>query len=214
MNPQNSCSISQTSLSWCEGKVVTPGIRKRLYFIAKSDIAEWPALPRDAATGRPLSSVLEGSFTLAADKYWKHIDILVDKSQLTSEAQGEYPSQTQLNKLTAVHPDVEEDATIGAANFNNTDNVYLIPTMSGKYRVLGNDMYQGKATYAQDLGQGATGTASSTLTVEHTDLIPAPFYKGDIVLSANDGDTIHCGPEPRDTADDMEPADNSNPLLG
>jgi hypothetical protein len=209
------CSTIQQSLAWCQGTPELPGIKRRIYYISKDQIVAWPSLTYDAL-GRLTSAAYTGSFVLAADATWKFIDILTDKSQLTSEAQGEFPSQTQLNKLTAVHPDVEEDATIGAANFNNTDNVYIVPTMSGKYRVLGNDMYQGKATYAQDLGQGATGTASSTLTVEHTDLIPAPFYQGDIVLSANDGDTIHCGRAPRDPdiADDMEPADNSNPLVG
>lgn len=193
------CNISQQSLDWCEGKVVMPGIRKRLYFIAKSHIAEWPTMTVDPDTGRPTSAALSGNFELEADKYFHHIDILVDKSQLTSEAQGEYPSQTQLNKLAAVHPDVEEDATIGAANFNNTDNVYIVPTMSGKFRVLGNKLYQGKATYAQDLGQGATGTASSTLNVEHTDLIPAPFYTGKIYIA--DGKYINAatGEEEMDT---------------
>ncbi len=187
------CNVIQQSLAWCEGKVVVPGIRKRLYFIAKDKIAAWPTMAIDADTGRPTSAVLTGSFTLVAGAKWKFIDILVDKSQLTSEAQGEYPSQTQLNKLTAVHPDVEEDATLGAMNFNNVDNAYLVPTMSDKYRLLGNEKYQGKATYAQDLGQGATGTASSTLTVEHTDLIPCPFYTGQIEL---EDETINPDPVP------------------
>lgn len=195
------CNIIQKSLEWCEGKVVMPGIRRRLYFISKNDIQKFPTLKTDE-NGRPISAVLEGSFVLSSDKYWKYIDILVDKSQLTSEAQGEYPSQTQLNKLTAVHPGTEEDATIGAANFNNTDNVYIVPTTSGKYRVLGNEMFQGKATFAQDLGQGSTGTASSTLTVEHTDLLPAPFYAGDIVISNDPAETIHCGGDT--SADDGE----------
>ena len=174
------CSISQRSLSWCEGKPVLPGIKKRLYFIAKDKIASWPTLAKDE-NGRPTTAVYSGSFKLNDGETWKHIDILVDKSGITSEAQGEKPSQTQLNKLTAVHAGVDEEATVGAANFNNTDNVFIVPTPNGKYRVIGSDLYEGKATYAQDLGQGATGTASSTLEAECTDLIPAPFYEGEIV---------------------------------
>jgi hypothetical protein len=33
----------------------------------------------------------------------------------------------------------------------------------------------------QDNGQGATGTASTTINVEATDIAPSPFYAGKIV---------------------------------
>lgn len=91
------------------------------------------------------------------------------------------PSQTQLNKLTAVHPAVGEEATAAAAYINNTDNVFLVEDMKGKYRVIGSDMWNTKATVAQDLGQGATGTTSTTINAEATDVVPAPFYEGEIV---------------------------------
>jgi len=47
---------------------------------------------------------------------------------------------------------------------------------------------------AQDNGQGATGTASTTINVEATDVCPSPFYQGTIVtedgeLSLAGGDT-------------------------
>lgn len=108
---------------------------------------------------------------------------------MTSEAQGELPSQTQLNKLTAVHPGVGADASAAAAYINNTDNVFLVEDMKGNFRVLGNDKWQTKATVAQDLGQGATGTTSTTINVEATDEVPAPFFVG--TLETEDGD-IDC----------------------
>ena len=46
--------------------------------------------------------------------------------------------------------------------------------------LLGNDKWSTKSTVAQDLGQGATGTTSTTISVEATDEVPAPFYKGTI----------------------------------
>ena len=119
-------------------------------------------------------------FVLKADAKWKFIDILPDKSQLTSEAQGELPSQTQLNKLTAVHPGVGEDATAAAAYLNNSDNVFLVQDMKGNWRVVGCDKWITKTTVAQDNGQGATGTTSTTISVEATDEVPAPFYSGTI----------------------------------
>lgn len=179
MSTTVNCSPLEGSLTWCEGRPVLPGIRRRLYYTAKSNITKWPTLSTDEF-GRPTSAVLSGSFEMAADKVFKHIDVLVDKSGLTSEAQGEAPSQTQLNKLVAVHPAVDEAATMAAAYLNNSDVVCIIQDMDGKYRVLGNEKWQGKATVAQDNGQGATGTASTTINIEHTDLIPAPFYEGSI----------------------------------
>ena len=118
---------------------------------------KWPTLTRDQ-NGRLTSAAYSGNFELVADATWKFIDILPDKSQLTSEAQGEYPSMTQLNKLTAVHPGVGVEASGLSAYVNNCDCVYLVETVRNKFRVVG----------------------SETLNVEATDECPAPFYQGKI----------------------------------
>ena len=183
----HTCTALQRSLAWCQGTPELPGVKRRIYYIAKSEIVTWPTLPRDTY-GRPTSAALTGSFVLKADTKWKFIDILPDKSQLTSDAQGELPSQTQLNKLTAVHPGVGEDATAAAAYINNTDSVFLVEDMKGNWRVVGCDKWLSKATVAQDLGQGPTGTTSTTISVEATDEVPAPFYKGTIETEAGDID--------------------------
>ena len=182
------CPSIQKSLGWCQGTPELPGVKRRIYFIAKSFIVGFPQLPRDEL-GRSTSAVLVGDFVLMAAATWKYIDILPDKSQLTSEAQGELPSQTQLNKLVAVHPGVGKEASAAAAYINNTDNVFIVEDMKGNYRVLGNDKWTTKATVAQDLGQGATGTTSTTINVEATDEVPAPFYVGK--LDTEDGE-IDC----------------------
>ena len=185
------CTSIQKSLGWCQGTPELPGAKRRIYYIAKSYIVTFPQLPRDEL-GRATSSVLVGDFALLADTTWKYIDILPDKSQLTSEAQGELPSQTQLNKLVAVHPGVGQEASAAAAYINNTDNVFIVEDMKGNFRVLGNDKWTTKATVAQDLGQGATGTTSTTINVEATDEVPAPFYVG--TLETEDG-LVYCSPE-------------------
>ena len=188
--PANTCTILQASLAWCQGTPESPGLRRRLYYISKGLISAWPTLPKDAQ-GRISSAVYQGSFTLAADATWKFIDILPSKSQLTSEAQGEAPSQTQLNKLTALHPGVGEEASAAAAYINNNDNVYVVQDMKGKWRVVGSEEWETVSTVAQDLGQGPTGATSTTIEVEATDHCPAPFYVG--TLETEDG-TIQCGP--------------------
>jgi hypothetical protein len=174
------CNNLQRSLDWCQGTPELPGIKRRIYYLAKSQIVKWPTLPVDE-NGRPTSAIYQGNFVLAADANWKHIDVLPDKCQVTSEAQGEVPSQTQLNKLTAVHPAVGPEASAAAAYINNTYNVFLVEDMRGKFRVIGCDKWNTKATVAQDLGQGATGTTSTTINAEASDVVPAPFYEGEIV---------------------------------
>ena len=185
------CSPLQKSLAWCQGKPVLPGIRRRLYYTSKGNIVSWPTLPHDA-NGRITSATYTGSFTLKADATWYYIDILSEKSQLTSEAQGECPSQTQLNKLVAVHPGVGEEASAAAAYLNNNHNVFIVQEMEGSYRVVGSEMYQTITTVAQDNGQGATGTASTTISVDATDECPAPFYVG--AITTEDG--VINGTEP------------------
>lgn len=179
------CSNIQKSLAWCQGTPELPGVKRRVYYITKQDIVKWPTLPHDA-NGRLTAAAYEGSFTLKADATWKYIDILPDKSQLTSEAQGEVPSQTQLNKLTLVHPGVGEEASAASAYLNNGDNVFIVQDMKGKYRVVGSDQWTTKTTVAQDLGQGATGTTSTTISAEATDECPAPFYTG--TINTEDGE--------------------------
>ena len=221
------CSTIQQSLAWCQGTPELPGIKRRGYYISKVQIVAWPSLTYDAL-GRLTSAAYTGSFVLAADATWKFIDILTDKSQLTSEAQGEFPSQTQLNKLVAVHPSVGVEASALSAYVNNNDCVYLVETVRGQFRVVGSEKWQVKSTVAQDLGQGATGTTSTTLNVEATDECPAPFYYGEIVTEdgvineddggGNGGGTIipwnpHDGLTPVDGTgkDNGEGLNNLNP---
>lgn len=181
------CPNLQQSLGWCEGMPQYPGIRRRVYFCSKSLIVKYPTLTRDTF-GRPSSGKLTGSFELAAEAKWQYLDINPERSTATSEAQGESPSQTQLNKATFVHNGVTEEATAAAGMLNNNDVVYVYQDMAGNFRVLGNDRWPSKTTVAQDLGQG-TNPASTTIEVEVTDEIAAPFYVG--TLDTEDG-TIDC----------------------
>ena len=180
------CSPLQKSLAWCMGTPELPGIRRRIYYISKDQIAEWPSYIRDDNNRRTKKAAYRGDFILVADAKWKYIDILADKSQLTSEPQGEIPSQTQLNKLVALHPGVGPEATAAACYLNNGDNVFLVEDMKGFFRVVGCKKWLTKTTVTQDNGQGPTGSVSTTINVEATDEVPAPFYMG--IIETEDGD--------------------------
>lgn len=180
------CSPLQKSLAWCMGTPELPGIRKRIYYISKDQIAEWPTYIRDITNRRMKKAAYSGDFVLVADAKWKYIDILPEKSQLTSEPQGELPSQTQLNKLVAVFPGVSPEASAAACYLNNSDNVFLVEDMKGFFRVVGCRKWFTKTTVSQDNGQGPTGNTSTTINVEAPDEVPSPFYMGIIETELGD----------------------------
>ena len=180
------CSPLQKSFAWCMGTPELPGIRKRIYYISKDQIAEWPTYIRDYYNRRTKKAAYRGDFVLLADAKWKYIDIIPEKSQLTSEPQGELPSQTQLNKLVAVFPGVSPEASAAACYLNNSDNVFLVEDMKGFFRVVGCRKWFTKTTVAQDNGQGPTGNTSTTINVEAPDEVPSPFYMG--IIETEDGD--------------------------
>jgi hypothetical protein len=185
--------LSPESLIWCEGKINPPGIRTNVYMIPKRDIVKWPTLPEIIAVGIGDLSTYVGAFTLAADKKWQKIQVLVDKSPVTSATQGTKPSKTFLNSATFVHPGVEEIATAFCRLANNDDYVYIVQTKPGKYRVIGNDMYQTETNPSQALGAAVTDEMGTTLEVTVADVCPSPFYTG--IIETVDGD---INPPPKD----------------
>ena len=166
------CSPLQKSLAWCMGTPELPGIRKRIYYISKDQIAEWPTYIRDYYNRRAKKAAYRGDFVLVADAKWKYIDVLPEKSQLTSEPQGELPSQTQLNKLVAVFPGVSPEASAAACYLNNSDNVFIVEDTKGWYRVVGSSKWITKTTVTQDNGQGPTGTVATFVSRVVTNVPP------------------------------------------
>lgn len=183
--------LSPQALEWCEGAINLPGIRRDVFCIPKRDIVSWPTRKTTYTTNMSEIAILTGSFALAEGKKWQKINVIVDKSPVTCEPQGSKPSKSFLNKATLIHPGVEEEAAAFCALANNDDYVYIVQTKPGKYRVIGNDMYQTETNPSQNLGAEATGEMGTTLEISVTDNIPSPFYTGQIETA--DG-TINPGP--------------------
>lgn len=176
------CTDLQKSLEWCEGKPQYAGIRRRIYYSSRNNFVSLPTVPLDE-NGRPTSSVLTGEFAMKEGAQFFFIDIIPDRSQSTSASQGEYPSQTSLDKIVAVHPGVGPEASEAAAYCHNTNNVYIFEDIDGNARVIGVEtQWPVKSTVEMDFGQGPAGTASTTITVEGTNKVPFPTYKGDIIV--------------------------------
>ena len=171
------------SLPYCKGKTILPGIRSRLYYIAKRDIVKWPVLPDTAESAMGELAAYTGDFTLASDKKWNFIDIVDNKGKIESESQGDKPARTFINKTSVVHPETDEEATGFARQANADDFVYLMQVRNGKFRVIGSEAFPTETKPKQDSGEGVTGDFGTTLDIEATDVCPAPYYKGKIVTA-------------------------------
>ncbi len=170
-------------LPWCQGSPVLPGIRGKVYYIPKKDIVTWPTLPSaDGSDGQTMADLAtyKGNFTLKADKKWLLLDVVDKSSSVSSEAQGEQPCITSLNKATFLHPGTKAAVTGFVRQANTDDVVYIVFEKTGEARVIGNAMYQTTTKAAQASGSSPTDSAGTTIEVEVTDLCPAPFYPGDI----------------------------------
>lgn len=179
------CTKIQRSLDWCMGTPELPGIRNRIFYIEKKQIVSWPSLPKDDK-GIPTGNTYVGSFVLVPDAVFHYITILGEKSQLSSDAQGEIPNQTQLNKLSAVFPSADKDATMLAAYLNNTDCVFIVQDMKGRYRVVGGKDYATKVSVTQTVGQSGGDAPGTTVSIEASDVVASPFYEGHIPLVSMD----------------------------
>lgn len=174
------------NLDWTPGNKSIPGIYQNAYCIPKTDITAWPAIV-DAPATAAAAVTLAGTFTLVLTKTWKKINVIDKKSLVVCEPQGEERSQTFLNKATLKTSLTTEEATAFAMKANNDDLVYAVEEKdSGKFRILGNEMFSTltKATLA--LGGEPTSERGTTLEVEVTDSVPAPFFAGAIMT--DDGD--------------------------
>ena len=198
---QNNTPCAQSapyeSLRFCQGTRVIPGIRDRVYYIAKRDIVKWPKLP--AVNGESVQTAklatYEGDFTLASDKKWQRIDLTLNKGNVEWETQGEQPSCTFLNKLTASYPGTSAEAAAFCGLAVNDDIVYLVQQRDGQFRVLGNEMFNTVSKPKGSTGEGTSTNGGTDIEIEATDIYPAPFYPGKIE-TVDDGDLSGATGEP------------------
>lgn len=174
------CFSALKSMAYCQGTPVTPGIKRRAFFISVGNIVGWPTIPVDEL-GRPTSAQYEGKFLLAEGAKWLPLDHLPNKAEFKSESQGEEPSKTFKISATLVHPNIDESAAAAATALNTSRVVVLVEDMKGRFRVIGSEQYNGAvASPSRDNGQGATGTAGTTIALEADDPVDSPFYAGPI----------------------------------
>ena len=181
------------SLAFCAGETVLPGVRNKVWVSPKKNIVGWPVLPKTVSASMRERAIYQGDFVMASDAVFKRIDLSLNKGAINYETQGEKPSRTILNKGSFKHPYNDEDAAAFAAQAIADDLVFVVQQRDGKYRVLGNEMFETDVKVSGGTGEGTTGEVGTTIEVEVSDLCPAPFYVG--MLVTEDGEIDCSGSE-------------------
>jgi hypothetical protein len=188
------CSSEKTLLEdvkFCQGKKSLPGTKKRVYIADVRDITGWPTKPDRSAEGFSLKKVpvLTGSYTLAQGKFFAQVDIINNNGKIVVEPQGTYGSKTFKCTYTGNAPGTEEELSGLIAELLNAEVVAVVPTRTGKYRVIGSEDFPAEAKPSQDTGQAASDTNQTVLEISADDELPAPFFTGTLPVS---GGELNC----------------------
>lgn len=188
------CSTEKTLLKdvkFCQGKKSLPGTKKRVYIADVRDILAFPTKPNRSATGFTLEQVpvLTGNFTLAEGKFFAQVDIINNNGKIAVEAQGTYGSKTFKCTYTGNAPGTEEELSGLIAELLNAEIIAVVPTRTGKFRVIGSEEFPAEINPSQDTGQAATDTNQTVLEISADDELPAPFYTGTLPVSNG---TLNC----------------------
>lgn len=178
-------------VKWLDGTFEPAGIRRRLWYIAESDVEIFPffdtpteGIPLTHANGEQasfnvFSSVLRPAYAtpmkLKPGFKMRCIDFLPEKSKFTSESTGEYPSQTVTDKLVLFHPGVGAIATMAQTYLHNRRCYFIFEDAKGRLRMVGHPLFPIKSTVNIDSGEGAQGTPGTTITIEAGNYFAAPF---------------------------------------
>ncbi len=188
------CSSENTLLAdvkFCQGKKSLPGTKKRVYIADVRDILTYPTKPSRTAESADLSTitVLTGAFTMAQGKFFAQIDIINNNGKIAVEAQGTFGSKTFKNTYTGNAPGTEEEITGLISELLNAEIIAVVPTRSGKFRVIGSEEFPAEINPSQDTGQAATDTNQTVLEISADDELPAPFFTGTLPVSEG---TLNC----------------------
>lgn len=188
------CSSEKTLLQdvkFCQGKKSLPGTKKRVYIADIRDIVGFPEKPDRSGTGFTLQQVpvLSGNFTMATDKFFAQVDIINNNGKIAVEAQGTFGSKTFKNTYTGNAPGTEEEVTGLIAELLNAEVIAVVPTRTGKFRVIGSEEFPAEVNPSQDTGQAPTDSNQTVLEISADDELPAPFFTGTLPIS---GGTLNC----------------------
>lgn len=184
--------MKHANLDFDIGKVNPSGIGTTVYRIRKRYITGWPAIENDPDVNDEITeadlATYEGSFVLAAARYWQKIYSTQGKGSISSETTGDTDSKMFVNRATFSFPDLTPEALGFSKASVNDDFVYIVKA-AGRYHIIGSPDYRSETTIAPTSGDVAGSTKGIVFTVECPDVTDLPLYVGDIVTE--DG-TLNC----------------------
>ncbi len=173
------------SMEACPGQKVLPGIRRRLYFASKSDIATFPKLPKatdEGVTDMAALAQLTGSFAMRENKYFNFIDLKDEASNVTFETVDE--SKLFNNQVNAVVRGIKDEVKGFARQAVDDDLVFVYQNRDGSFAVIGNEMFETHTVPSGDTAAEASGAKTATFAINCYDECPVPTYTGKLPISA------------------------------
>jgi len=161
--------FSYANVDWAEGTKNLPGIKRNVYFLPKSEISAWPAFDE-------LSNKYTANFTIG-DNTWKRLQVVMRKSPVTSEMQGEPENATHLNKATFIFAGTSAAALAFAAKANRDDLVFLVEDRHGVFHVIGHEDFRTMVRAGVALGTEGGDEKGITMEIECTDAYMLPTYE-------------------------------------
>lgn len=182
------CSSEKTLLQdvkFCQGKKSLPGTKKRVYLADIRDIVTFPTKPDRSGQNFSLKDVpvLTGAFTMAQGKFFAQVDIINNNGNIKVEGQGTFPTKSFKCTYTGNAPGTEEEVTGLIAELINAEIIAVVPTRSGKFRIIGSEEFPAEINPSQDTGQAPTDANQTTLEIVADDELPAPFFTGTLPTS-------------------------------
>lgn len=200
----NKCTTKNIyeSIDACPGKKNMPGIRRRLYYIPKTDIANWPELPEVGGNESSMKdlAVLKGDFTLAEGKFFRHIDLKDEASNVTFESVGENGTKLFNNQANAIVVGQSDEVKGFARQAVNEDLVYVYQNRNGSFAVIGNEAFTCQTAPSGDTSAESTGASTTTLAINCYDECPVPTYVGKLPISETDQIDCSTGKEEKISA--------------
>ncbi len=177
-----------SSIESCPGDRHYPGLRRRIFFIEKSKIVQWPERPTVDTENVTMESLAaySGDFSLLSDSYFNYLDLKDQSSNATFEPVGEQGSRLFTNKLHAVMAGMSDAVKGFSAQAVDEDMVYVYQQRDGKFCVIGNDEFICKTDPSGDTGTDVNGTMTTSFDIQVYDEVPVPSYTGKLLISKNE----------------------------
>lgn|GEM_PF-1548698 len=178
------------SIKACPGQKTVPGIRRCIYFVSMYSVVTWPKLPKlgdEEVTKMESLSQLKGDFVLAAEKFFRSIELKDKASNVTFETVGNSGSKLFTNKANAIVVGMPDEVKGFIRQAIDDKLIVVYQQRDGKFCVLGNEDFPCETSGSGDTGSDPTnGDMTSTIALESYDECPVPTYTGKLPLSATE----------------------------